>query len=159
MNYFYSTNGNVIKSNIIEGLDEEDGQINLLDYMNKIDKLESELVELKSDYDMLKNKYNIILNKLPSKGGDIVYKFITGTVNDWRYVNGSIYMEVNISDIIVDMPYVYVNVIENGLIETSYSYSLSKVRKDGFRVYLNIDVENKLEFVRSNLSLNYLVIG
>ena len=112
MNYFYSTNGNVIKSNIIEGLSEEDEQINLIDYMNKIDMLESELSELKNNFDTLRSKYNITLSNLPNKGDDMGYKFITGTVNDWNYVNNGIYIEVSLSDIIADIPYVYVNVIE-----------------------------------------------
>ena len=159
MNYFYSTNGNVIKSNIIEGLSEEDEQINLIDYMNKIDMLESELSELKSNFDTLRSKYNITLSNLPNKGDDMGYKFITDTVNDWKYVNNSIYIEVTLSDIIADIPYVYVNVIENGLIDNNYSYSVANVNRNSFRVYLNIEVDNKLEFVKSNLSLNYLVIG
>ena len=50
--------------------------------------------------------------------------------------------------------------IENNFISEKYLYSVIKSpQSKSFRVMVHISIDNKLEFAKDNLSLNYLVIG
>ena len=105
MNYFYASNGLLIKKNIIENLEMED------------------------------------------------------VSNDWNIDNDIIFIDVNY-DLDTFFPQIYTQIVENNIISEKYLFSVIKNPENkSFRVTIHISVDDKLNFVKDNLSLNYLVIG
>ena len=157
MNYFYSTDGRIIKKNIVENFDGEN-EIKLIDYLNKIDNLAGEVKQVKLDLQELDTKYNLLLDKLPHMNEN-TYKILSGTSTDWKINNNIIYLDVNYDNLATTKPYVYVNITENSIINERYLYTITNISNNKFRVYLYINIDDKLKFTKNNLGLNYLVIG
>lgn len=164
MNYFYASNGLLIKKNIIENLEmeeEEDNKLSLIDYLNKIEILSNEINELKNEVNgeinNLKGQLNFDFLPKDSKGKNL--KFITDVSNDWNIDNDIIFIDVNY-DLDTFFPQIYTQIVENNIISEKYLFSVIKNPENkSFRVTIHISVDDKLNFVKDNLSLNYLVIG
>ena len=160
MNYFYAPNGVLIKKNLIENLEIEEEEsisnnLSLVDYLNKIQILTDELNDIKNNYQNLNDKFDILPKDYNGKN----LKFITGDSSNWVLENNTVFIDITY-DLDSFSPNIYVQMIENNFISEKYLYSVIKTPENkSFRVIVHISIDNKLEFAKDNLSLNYLVIG
>tara|TARA_B100000886_G_scaffold325507_1_gene271128 strand:+ start:335 stop:817 length:483 start_codon:yes stop_codon:yes gene_type:complete len=160
MNYFYAPNGVLIKKNLIENLEIEEEEsisnnLSLVDYLNKIQILTDELNDIKNNYQNLNDKFDILPKDYNGKN----LKFITGDSSNWILENNTVFIDITY-DLDSFSPNIYVQMIENNFISEKYLYSVIKTPENkSFRVIVHISIDNKLEFAKDNLSLNYLVIG
>ena len=97
MNYFYASNGVIIKKNITEKFvieEEEEIQntnLSLIDYLDKIQILTDELNEMKNDVNNLNSKLDILPKDYNGKN----LKFITGESSNWREEENNVFIDIN----------------------------------------------------------------
>lgn len=160
MNYFYAPNGVLIKKNLIENFEIEEEEsisnnLSLVDYLNKIQILTDELNDIKNNYQNLNDKFDILPKDYNGKN----LKFITGDSSNWVLENNTVFIDITY-DLDSFSPNIYVQMIESNFISEKYLYSVIKSPESkSFRVVLHISTDDKLEFAKDNLSLNYLVLG
>ena len=161
MNYFYASNGVIIKKNITEKFvieEEEEIQntnLSLIDYLDKIQILTDELNEMKNDVNNLNSKLDILPKDYNGKN----LKFITGESSNWREEENNVFIDINYN-LNTSTPQIFIQIIEKLITSERYLYSVIKSpENNSFRVIVHVSNDNKLEFVKDYLSLNYLVIG
>ena len=162
MNYFYASNGVIIKKNITENfvIEQEEEEIqntnlSLIDYLDKIQILTDELNDMKNDVNNLNSKLDILPKDYNGKN----LKFITGESSNWTEEENNVFIDINYN-LDTSTPKIFIQIIEKLITSDRYLYSVIKNPENkSFRVIVHVSNDNKLEFVKDYLSLNYLIIG
>ena len=161
MNYFYASNGDIIKKNINEKFEIEEEEeiqntnLSLIDYLDKIQILTDELNEMKNDVNNLNSKLDILPKDYNGKN----LKFITGESSNWMQDENNVFIDINYN---LDSysPKIFIQITEKLVTSERYLYSVIKNPENkSFRVIIHVSNDYKLEFVKDYLSLSYLVIG
>ncbi len=174
MNNFYSANGQFRKIDIIEHLDiTPPTGISIISYMienenmkNRISVLESEIGKLE---DKIKKSQVLYLPFNNNKTSRIISK----NSNNWSSMDDNIVLELIYDNELDYIPQVYVELSEKNMSDLVYKTTVYDINEKSFKCKLlveNLDLNNykdgdgnniysdNLDFIRKNVSLNYMII-
>lgn len=174
MNKFYSANGNFENIDIIEHLDVvPPTNISIISYMIENENMKNRISVLESNIIKLEGKINESRMFLPynnNKSSTIISK----SSNDWSSIDGNIVMHVFYDNKYEYIPQIFVELAEKNNSNMDYKIHVSDIDNESFKCKLivdNLELNNlkdengknvyndKMDFVKQNLSLNYMIIG
>ena len=183
MNIFYSANGIVNKFNIIENFESPNEGVSIISHLidsekqkNKINELENEISNLKNLISESENlaikKINELKNHLPYDNN--TFNKITSKKDlNWFYENDIFFILVEFDKVYNSIPKVFTEIISTKNYILKIDKMISDLNKKSFRLNLklidfnledyniknNTNHSSELDMIRSDLSLNYTVIG
>lgn len=183
MNIFYSANGIVNKFNIIENFESPNEGVSIISHLidsekqkNKIKELENEISNLKNLMSQSENlaikKINEVKNHLPYDNN--TFNKITSKKDlNWFYENDIFFILVEFDKEYNSIPKVFTEIIFAKNYILKIDKMISDLNKKSFRLNLklidfnledyniknNTNHSSELDMIRSDLSLNYTVIG
>jgi hypothetical protein len=183
MNNFYSANGNMNNYNIIEYFEGPTEGVSVISHLiesekqkNKVIELENQIKELKlniSNFDkIIDKKLNTIKLHLPFDNNEFS-KIESKKNNNWMSEEDKLFIDVSFNNKYTNIPKVVTELILNREYELKLSKRVSNLDINGFRINIklldfnlddynvknNSNFSNELEMLKSDLTLNYIVIG
>jgi len=174
MNNFYSANGQFRNINIIEHLDiTPPTSLSVISYMienenmkNRINVLENEIGRLEDEIKKSRVLYLPFNNNKTSK-------IISKNSNNWSSIDGNIVLEIFYDNELDYIPQVFVELSENNNSDIIYKTQVYDINNTSFKCKLlveNLDLNNYkndkgnniysdiMDFIKKNVSLNYMII-
>jgi len=183
MNNFYSANGNINNYNIIEHFETPNEGVSVIAHLlesenqkNKINELENKVNVLTSELanidKKIDNKLNDVKKYLPFKNNRFS-KINSIKSNKWNLEDNKLFIEILFKNSYYFIPDVYTELILNKDYELNFKKRISNLSKTGFRLYIkllnfslddyniknNTNFANELDMLKSDLTLNYIVIS
>ena len=182
-NFFYSANGSINNYKIIEHFDNPNEGVSIISHLIDSEKQKNKVIELEKKIDELDTKltnFNLLIDTktneikkyLPFNNGDFS-SIKSKKSNNWNLEDNNIFIEIIFEKSYNYIPNIYTELILDKDYTLSFKKRIASLSKDGFRIYLELvdfnledyNIKNDtnyidiLEMLKTDLTLNYIVIG
>ena len=183
MNNFYSANGDINNYEIIEHFNSPNEGVSIISHLlesekqkNKIEELENKIKDLSGQLATvdvkIKNEISNFKKYLPYKNNRFS-SINSKKSNDWNLEDDNLFIDITFENTYYFIPNIYTELILNKDYKLNFKKRIANLSKTGFRMYIkllgfnledyniknNTNFKSDIDFLKSDLTLNYIVIS